>query len=131
MSNFFDSNVLLYAIEHGNPKRIRAKALIDGGGTISVQVLNEFIDVARRKGVLPLPDIVEALAAITEDLTVFPLTADLHRRAIEIALATNFRIYDCTIIAAAELSGCDVLYTEDMNHGQRIGSVTIRNPFAK
>ncbi len=129
MSNFFDSNILLYALEYGSSKNARAKTLIDAGGTVSVQVLNEFIDVAKRKGALPLPDIIEALAALTDSMAVVPLTEEVHKRGVEIALATNFRIYDACIIAAAELSGCDVLYTEDMNHGQRVGRVTLRNPF--
>ena len=129
MSNFFDSNVLLYSLEKGSVKQSRCEALLSTGGVVSVQVLNEFINAARRKLRLPLPQIIESLTLLKEGLDVVPLTEEVHRRAVEFALASNFHIYDCNIIAAAELAGCNVLYTEDMNHGQRIGRVSIRNPF--
>ena len=53
----------------------------------------------------------------------------LHGRAVEIAEQHLLGMYDALIVAAAELAGCDVLYTEDLNHGQRIGRVVVRNPF--
>jgi predicted nucleic acid-binding protein len=128
MSSFFDSNVLLYLVEQ-SPKAVTAQALLQNGGTISVQVLNEFIHVCRRKHKMATEDILEFLAPVKETFDVVDLTLATHERAIEIVLATNFRIYDCNIIAAAELADCDVLYTEDLNHGRSIGRVTIVNPF--
>lgn len=129
MTSFFDTNVLLYILEPAGSKCDRAAGLVGAGGVISVQVLNEFVHVARRKLRMDLPEILESLAPIKDALEIVPLTLHIHTRAMEIALATNFDTYDCAIIAAAEISGCDVLYTEDMNHGQRIGAVVIRNPF--
>jgi predicted nucleic acid-binding protein len=58
------------------------------------------------------------------------LTVETHALAVQIAEEAMIDIYDANIVAAAELAGCDTLYTEDLNAGQRIGGVTIRNPFA-
>jgi predicted nucleic acid-binding protein len=129
MSSFFDSNVLLYLIDEGNPKTDVAERLLAIGGTISTQVLNEFTDVARRKHKFSFVDIREALAPIKAKCRVVPVSLEVHDLGFEIAERNNLRIYDACIVAAAELSGCNVLYTEDLNDGERIGSVTIRNPF--
>lgn len=129
MNSFFDSNILLYLVEMG-PKTLPAQALLQKGGTVSVQVLNEFVHVCRRKYKMDLAVAAAFLAPVKASLVIVDLTLATHERAMEIAAMTNFRIYDCCIVAAAELAGCDVLYTEDMTHGQRIGRVTLRNPFA-
>jgi predicted nucleic acid-binding protein len=126
---FFDSNVLLYLIGKDERRMAIAKALVEEGGTISVQVLNEFANVAAKKLRMEGGKIVEALMPIRDALQVVPLESETHDLAMEIFSKTNFGVHDCNIIAAAELSGCDVLYTEDMNHGQRIGRVMLRNPF--
>ena len=130
MSSFLDSNVLLYLLEGDNLKCEAAEKLLAAGGTISVQVLNEFTDVARRKHKFSFEDIAKALAPVKEKCAITPLTVAMQERGHVIAQLTRIRIYDACIIAAAELSGCGVLYTEDLNSGQRIGSVPIRNPFA-
>lgn len=127
--HFFDSNVLLYLIGEDEQRRDVAKALVEGGGTISVQVLNEFANVAAKKLRMEGRNIVEALMPIRDALHVVPLGPETHDLAMEIFSKTNFGVHDCNIIAAAELSGCDVLYTEDMNHGQRVGRVMLNNPF--
>ena len=129
MNSFFDSNVLLYLLELQSPKRAVALRLASEGGVVSVQVLNEFTDVARRKHKLGFDDIAEALEPVRELCRIVALTPETHDLAFEISRSTMIRIYDACIVAAAELAGCDVLYTEDLNHGQRIGAVTIRNPF--
>jgi predicted nucleic acid-binding protein len=60
---------------------------------------------------------------------IVPVSSETHELALRLAQDAKLGIYDACIIAAAELAGCDVLYTEDMSHGQRIGRVSIRNPF--
>jgi predicted nucleic acid-binding protein len=127
---FLDSNVLLYSLRIESPKASRALELIKSGGAIiSTQVLNEFFNVASKKYKMLPGEIVGALQPIKHVCTVVSLTIETHERAATIFGETNFGIYDCNIIAAAELSGCNILYTEDMNHGQRFGRVEIRNPF--
>ena len=130
MNSFFDSNILLYLLEIDSPNRPVSLELVTAGGVISAQVLNEFTDVARRKYKISFEEIAAALAPIKEVCQIVPLTREVHDRGFEIASMHLLRIYDACIVAAAELAGCDVLYTEDLNNGQRIGGVTIHNPFA-
>lgn len=128
-NSFLDSNVLLYLLEPGTRKSQRSRGLVSAGAFVSVQVLNEYSDVARRKRMLCWDDIVNSLEPIKESCVVLPVNIALHERALSIVRETNLRIFDANIVAAAELAGCDVLYTEDLNNGQRIGRVTIVNPF--
>ncbi len=129
MSRFFDSNILLYLIDHDERKSPIAEELVFGGGTISVQVLNEFVEVARRKLKLSVATAGDLLGLAIKDLDIVPLTHDTHKVAMHFMASADIGTYDANIIAAADLAGCDVLYTEDFNHGQRIGRVRIVNPF--
>lgn len=128
-SCFADSNVLLYIVGDDERKAQRALEVLALKPCISVQVLNEFANVSRKKWKLDWDKIRTGLETIQEYCAVLPLDLGVHQKALEIAEANLLGLYDSLIIAAAELSGCDVLYTEDMNHGQRIGRVTLRNPF--
>ncbi len=126
---FFDTNILLYTLEQGGVRYETAIRLIDEGGIISVQVLNEFINSAWKKFRFPYAKSAEFILKFKESLRVVSLTLASQERALEIALTNKIGIYDANIIAAAELAGCDVLYTEDLSHGQKIGRVSIVNPF--
>ncbi len=110
-------------------KRSKASAILTNRPTISVQVLNEFVNVVRRKLKKEFAEIAELLAPIRFKCEVVSITESTHDLALRISQDHKFKIYDANIIAAAELAGCNVLYTEDMSHGQRIGGITIRNPF--
>ncbi len=127
---FFDTNVVLYLLSADAAKADRAEDLLAAGGTISVQVLNEFAAVALRKLRMPWPEIREALAAIRSVCSVVPLSVDTHDRAVQIGERYGLSICDSLIVAAALLAGCKTLWSEDMQHGQVIEHVlTIRNPF--
>jgi predicted nucleic acid-binding protein len=127
---FFDSCVLLYALSQDDPRAAVAEELLAAGGVVSVQVLNEFAAVARRKLNMPWPEVQEALAAVRALCEPpVPVSLQVHETAIEIAARSGYQIYDAAILAAALQAGCDVLYTEDMQHGRRIESLTIQNPF--
>ena len=126
---FFDSNVALYLLIGDEAKADRAEEVLAEGGTISVQVLNEFVAVARRKGATPWPEIEELLAALRHVCKVEPVTVQTHERAVVLAKRYGFPIYDASIAASALLSGCKVLYSEDFQHGQTFDGLTIVNPF--
>jgi predicted nucleic acid-binding protein len=126
---FIDSNILLYWASGDLKKAQIAETIISARPTISVQVLNEFVAVSRKKHRAPLDKINIALKLTKVTCSVVSLSIDMHVLALEIAQLNQINIYDACIVAAAELAGCDTLYTEDLNDGQRIGSVTIRNPF--
>ena len=130
-SAFFDTNVLIYLISDDDLKAERSDELLTAGGVASVQVLNEFVSVAVRKRALSWPEIEETLGVLRDTLRIEPLTVETHMRAVEISRRYRFKIYDASILAAADLAGCDTVYSEDMQDGQVIGGVTIRNPFAQ
>jgi predicted nucleic acid-binding protein len=129
---FLDSNILLYTLAEGDPREAVAAALLARGGVISVQVLNEFAAVARRKLRLSWPEVVEALAALRALCPApRPLTLATHEAALGLADRYGFQIYDALIVAAALEAGCATLFSEDLQDGQVIeGRLTIRNPFA-
>ncbi len=126
---FFDTNIIVYLYTLERTKSERALELVSEGGIVSVQVLNEFISVARKKLKLGWNDIEAGLTAIREECDVIPLDLAIHQQALELCQESNLSIYDGLIVAAALTAGCDTLYSEDMNHGQKIGSLTIINPF--
>jgi predicted nucleic acid-binding protein len=130
-SAFFDTNIFVYAVVQDDPRSQQAEDLIAEGGTVSVQILNEFVDVVRRKAKMPWDDIrfaIENIKALCPD--PLAITLDTHREALAIAEKYGYRIYDALIVASALEARCTILYSEDMQDGQVIdGRLTIRNPF--
>ena len=128
---FFDTNIVVYfATESGEKQRIAAK-LLDRGGLVSVQVLNELASVLTgRKFKLPLSAVLPVLAAVRKSCLVVPVTLDVHTRGIEIMERYKLQLYDSMLIAAAELAGCHTMFTEDMHDGLVIGKLKFVNPFA-
>ena len=129
--SFFDTNVLLYLLSAEAAKADRAEALLAVGGFVSVQVLNEFASVASRKLAMAIPEIREILSTIQAICIVKPLDIETHELGLEMAERYSFSIYDGLIVAAAVRAGCSILYTEDLQHGQVIDQLTIRNPFSR
>jgi predicted nucleic acid-binding protein len=128
---FFDSNTLLYLISADAFKSSCIQTYLEEGGSISVQVLNEFVNVARRKHRLEISDIRPVLEDLCEVLDVAPLTLEIHKAGIGIIERHKLSTYDAMIVAAALQSGCDTLLSEDMQDGLVVdGRLTIRNPFA-
>jgi predicted nucleic acid-binding protein len=128
---FFDTNVLIYAVAKKDPRAAPAEALLATGGVISVQVLNEFVSVARRKLRMPWPDVMEALDAF---LVFCPspasITIETHKSAVRLAQKYGYGIYDALVAASALEAKCATLYSEDIQDRQTIdGQLTIRNPF--
>lgn len=128
-SQFFDTNVVLYLLSDDAGKADRAEALMAEGGVISVQVLNEFASVAKRKFAMTWPEITEFLSTVRQVCEVQPLTLETHDRALAIADRFGFSFYDSLVVAAAQIANCSLLYSEDMQDGQTVGGVMIRNPF--
>jgi len=127
---FLDTNVLLYLLSDDAAKAAKAEALVLKGGVISVQVLNEFANVARRKLSASWDVVHEALDLMKEALTVEPLSVETHEIALAVAERYRFSIYDSLILAAALGAGCGLVYSEDLQDGQAVGDLKIRNPFA-
>jgi predicted nucleic acid-binding protein len=128
---FFDTNVLIYAVAQDDPRSTHAEELLALGGILSVQILNEFASVARRKISMSWSDLREALDAfLVLCPSPVPITIEMHGAALKIAERHGYHIYDALVVAAALEAGCTTLYSEDLQNGQIInGKLTIRNPF--
>lgn len=126
---FFDTNIALYLLSADARKADRSEALLAQGGLVSVQVLNEFVAVARRKHQAPWETVRATLDALCAVCQVVPLTLPVQQRAVRIAERSGFTIDDATILASALDAGCSTLYTEDLQHGQRIDGLLVCNPY--
>jgi predicted nucleic acid-binding protein len=136
---FLDTNVFVYTFDaRSASKRARAlelvaQALETRQGVISYQVVQEFLNVATRKFAKPMPE-AEAQLFLTQVLMplceVFPNSA-LYSQALSIHAETRLSFYDSLIVSSAIAGGCRILWTEDLQHRQRIGDLEIRNPFAE
>jgi predicted nucleic acid-binding protein len=128
--SFFDTNVLVYIASGDATKADQAEAMIDGGGTISVQVLNELANVARREMRMSWSETRALLSAVRDLLTVQPVTVATHDAGLALAERYKLSTYDATIAASALAADCDTLWSEDMRHGMTIeGRLRIVNPF--
>lgn len=130
--SFFDTNVLLYLAGSDTAKAGIAETLIEAGGVISVQVLNEMANVARRKMALDWDQTHALLGALRGLLDVEPLTAEVHDTGLALAERYRLSVYDAMIVASALHAGCATLWSEDMQDGLSIdGQLLIVNPFAR
>jgi predicted nucleic acid-binding protein len=134
--SFVDTNILIYAEDRdAKGKHEVARTLIvdlweSREGVVSVQVLQEFYVNVTKKLKKPLT-VAKAKDIIEEYLTwtVVDNTGRLVLDAIDLQRKTQLSFWDSLIVQAAIQSGCDRLYSEDMNAGQRFGPVTLVNPF--
>ncbi len=128
---FLDTDLLVYAVLQPDARSDRARALLAEGGVVSVQILNEFADVARRKLRRPWPEVKRALADIRAlSRPPLPVTLAAHKAALGIADRLGYRFYDSLVIASALEGGCATLFSENMQDGQVVeGRLTIRDPF--
>lgn len=127
---FFDTNVVLYLLSEDAAKADRAEELLRLGGVVSVQVLNEFASVAVRKLGMSFDEIREVLDPLRTVCQVVSITAETHDLGLRLAQRYGLSVYDAMIVAAALLAGCKTVVSEDMQDGQVIDGLTVRNPFA-
>ncbi|MGQ0710402.1 MAG: PIN domain-containing protein [Rhodoferax sp.] len=133
---FIDTNVLVYWVDSSS-RADTVEALLAQQAVVSVQVLNEFANVLRKKRRMPWSDIRALTDTLARVCTVYDLGLRTHRVALDLAQRYSLSFYDACIVAAAGLSACEVLYSEDMQHGLNIqlpdnagtSSLSIRNPF--
>jgi predicted nucleic acid-binding protein len=128
---FFDTNVLIYAVAQDDSRSRQAEELLAAGGVLSVQILNEFASVARRKILMSWSDISEALDAFRVLCpSPLPITIEMHEVALKIADKHGYNICDALVVSAALEAGCTTLYSEDLHDGQTIDrQLTVQNPF--
>jgi predicted nucleic acid-binding protein len=130
VSAFLDTNVLLYLFCADAAKADRAEELVAIGAVVSVQVLNELVDVARRKLSMSWGEIAESVRIIQDVCVDEPLTMDVHNDARRLAEQDLLAWHDALIVSAALAARCKTLFSEDLHDGLRFdNSLTVRNPF--
>jgi predicted nucleic acid-binding protein len=129
-ADFFDTSVLAYIASRDEKKADQAEAAIAAGGVISVQILNELTNVARRKMQMSWAETHTLLKTLRELFAVRPLTLDVHESGLTLAERYNFSTYDAMVVASALHAGCAILWSEDMQHGMKLKEgLRILNPF--
>ncbi len=130
MRQFFDSNVVLYLLSDNQTKANRCEEIVEQGGVISVQVLNECVNVMLKKLKMARPEVDEFLAVIKSISDIVPQSIEVHEGALELLDRYQLSWYDALIVSAAIESDCETLWSEDMNNGLVVNkTLTIRNPF--
>lgn len=137
MKAFVDTNVLVYWVDDSQ-RADQVERLLARRPVISVQVLNEFANVLRRRRGMALADIRVLSETLIDVCDVVELNVHTHQTALALMDRYHFSLYDANIVAAAGLSGCAILYSEDMQSGLNLtwphfpgeGRLTIGNPFS-
>ena len=128
--SFLDTNTLIYLASGDDRKADRVERLLSDGPTISVQVLNEIANVARRKLNWSWADTNDFLSMVTGLVSIQPLTLETHEAGITLSERYGISVYDGQIVGAALLAECDTLWSEDMQDGLLVAErLRIRNPF--
>ena len=136
VENFLDTNIILYVFDSKDQaKRERAEQLVrdaieTGNGCISYQVVQEALNVASKKLGFSPDDSLALLRNVLVPLWTLHPSPDFYERGLALHGRYGFSFYDSMIVSAALESGCTRLYSEDLQHGQRLQSLTIENPFA-
>lgn len=133
---FVDTNLLVYAHDlSAGAKHERARTLVeelwrDRSGVLSTQVLQELY-VTLRKARNPLAA-AEARQVLTDYLRweVVVNNGDSVLEAVDLEARYRLSFWDALIVQAASTSGAQILYSEDLSHGQAYGTVRVVNPFA-
>lgn len=136
MRTFIDTNVLIYWVDD-SARADTVEQLLAGQSVISVQVLNEFANVLCKKRAMAVADIQFLCNTLINTCEVYDLSVRTHQTALSLMARYKLSLYDANIVAAAGLSGCAVLCSEDMQDGLNIklhepaggSTLSIRNPF--
>lgn len=132
--SFIDTNILIYAEASDEPAKQRMalatlKILFEtASGVLSTQVLQEYCSVAIKKLKLPAPHI-RAQLDLYQQFEVVQVTPDTIRAALDLHQTRSIGFYDAIILASAQTAGCNELLSEDLNTGEVMNGVRIRNPF--
>lgn len=133
--SFIDTNVLIYAEASDAPAKQRTaldllkRLYEEAQGVLSTQVLQEYCNVALKKLRLPVQH-VRAQLELYEQFEVIQVTPAIIQAGLDLHQTRSVAFYDAIIVASAQIAGCNVLWTEDMNAGESVGGVRIINPFA-
>lgn len=134
---FVDTNVFVYQLEALDERkfavadRIIREGIAAEDGCISFQVVQECLNTVLRKAEIKLDaeTAKDYLDTVLAPLFQVPASLTLYHRALDLQIRYKFSFYDSLIVAAALQGGCTRLYSEDLQHDQKIEGLTITNPF--
>jgi predicted nucleic acid-binding protein len=134
---FIDSNIFIYSYDPRDATKqsialeLIRELTISGAAVISYQVVHEFFNFALRKAAITIrqDDAQILLQDVFRPLRTVPSSLALISDAIHIQHRHRLSWYDSLIVSAAQHAGCGILYSEDLQHGQQFGFVTVRDPF--
>lgn len=127
---FIDSNIFLYAFSNKNiSKQIISARIVKQNHTISTQVLNEVSNNMLKKLNFSNKEIEKFISSCYMQYNIVDFSKEIFIKASIVRDKYNISYYDSLILSSAITSKCDILYSEDMQHNQRIEDLTIINPF--
>ncbi len=129
---FLDTNILIYGYSQDEPDKQQCAidCVQSGEGWISTQVLNETINVLRRKFSLEYSQIRAVIAELTEQFEIAIVSVTTVETALNLGERYQYSYFDSLIVASALEVDCKILYSEDLQDGQQIDNqLTIINPF--
>ena len=135
--HFLDTNVFVYAVDPTDQRKqqiardLLRQGLADNSTRTSYQVTQEWLNVVLKLARVPL-GVTQARAFV--DRAILPITsvwpsAELFHAALDAHSRWSLSFYDALVVAATQQSGARTLVSEDLQHGQRLGTVTVWNPF--
>jgi predicted nucleic acid-binding protein len=134
---FLDTNIFVYSFDQSATAKAQKavhlirEALTTQKGVISYQVVQEFFNAALRRFSQPMQtaDAEQYLRTVFQPLLGVHSSQALCAEALHLCGQSGLSWYDSLIVSAAIQARCDLLYTEDLQHGQRFGSLQVSNPF--
>ena len=135
--SFLDTNIFVYSFDRSAPEkamkaqRLIREALATHKGVISYQVVQEFFNVALRRFTQPMKaaEAEQYLGTVFRPLLAVHSSTALYSEALRLQSHGGLSWYDALIVGAAVQSGCDVLLSEDLQHGRKFGTLRVDNPF--
>jgi len=134
---FLDTNIFVYSFDRSAPQKAKKaeqlirKAMTTKKGVVSYQVVQEFFNVALKRFAHPmqLAEAEQYLTTVFRPLLGVHSSAALYAEALRISSSAGLAWYDALIVCSAIQAGCDLIYTEDLQDGQKLGSLLVKNPF--
>jgi predicted nucleic acid-binding protein len=134
---FLDTNVFVYSFDASAPAKARRagelirRAIATGKGIVSFQVAQEFFNVALRRfaQAMTVAEAEQYLATVFRPLMAVHSSQALYAEALWLSERYGLSWYHALIVAAAIEGESSILYSEDLQHGQRFGDLRAENPF--
>jgi len=129
-----DTNILIYAFENREPfKQEICLSLLQAAASarsrLAYQAVGEFYVAATRQRILSPAEAVREVTNLVNGFDLFLPSPSAYALAAQEAARGTFSYWDAVLLISASDAGCDVILSEDMADGARLGSITVRNPF--